>query len=425
MVLILGASGFIGARVAQAATTAGWTVRAGTRSVAEARRRAPSFDWVAADFAELTAVDAWGPLLAGVDAVINCVGVLQDAAGDSSRIAHIDGPAAMVAACEAAGVRRLVHLSAIGADEAAGTAYARDKRRTESLIEASGLDWIVVRPSLVIAREVYGGTALVRGLAGLPGIIPLVGADQSFRPIAIENAATAIVEMLESAQAGRRTVELAGPQSLTLAELVIAYRAWLGFGSARLWRIPRWLAWPALACGDVAAWLGWRSSLRTTSLRQLEYDAAGTAPAAANARPFSAVLAQEPAGVQDRWHARLVLLRPLAVVVLGLFWVLSGLIALGPGREAAITLLQRGGFGAASGPMEAITAALDVMLGLALWARPLTQVAAIAMAATSLAYLAVASLRLGALWLDPAGPWLKVLPMMVLCLVVAATDDRR
>ena len=98
-VLVLGANGFIGSHIAAALSSKGWIVRAGARRIAEPARRAPGFDWVVADFSRLTTAQAWAPLLADVDAVVNCVGVLQDGAGDSTRAAHVDGPRALIAAC--------------------------------------------------------------------------------------------------------------------------------------------------------------------------------------------------------------------------------------------------------------------------------------------------------------------------------------
>jgi uncharacterized protein YbjT (DUF2867 family) len=71
-VLVLGANGFIGSHVAAALSAEGWRVRAGARRIAEPSRRAPSFDWVAADFSKLTTAQAWAPLLDGVSAVVSC-----------------------------------------------------------------------------------------------------------------------------------------------------------------------------------------------------------------------------------------------------------------------------------------------------------------------------------------------------------------
>jgi uncharacterized protein YbjT (DUF2867 family) len=423
-VLVLGASGFIGARIAAEAAAVGWRVRAGARDPEQARRRAPDLDWVRADFADLTSSDAWRPLLEGVDVVVNCVGVLQDAAGDSSRTAHVTGPKALISACEAAGLRRLIHISAVGADEAAGTSYARDKLQTERMLASSALDWTIVRPSLVIAREVYGGTALIRGLAGLPGLIPLVGAERSFRPIHANDLARLAVEQIGIA--GSRTViEAAGPETVTLEQVVRAYRSWLGFRPAVIVKAPLWSARPLLKFGDAAGWLGWTSPIRTTSIRQLLYGAAGQEPALVGARPFSQALHAEPAAVQDRWHSRLYFIRPLTIVLLGLFWLASGLIALGPGARQAAAVLKRADFGSLAGPVSAAFAMVDILLAVLIFVRATARTALVGMLVVSALYLAVASVRLPWLWADPLGPLAKVLPMMGLCLVVLATEDRR
>jgi uncharacterized protein YbjT (DUF2867 family) len=424
-VLVLGASGFIGGRVARALAAAGFAVRAGARHPESASRRQPQFQWVNADFSSLTEPAAWAPLLDGVVAVVNCVGVLQDGAGDSSKLAHVTAPKALLAACETAGVRRLVHISAIGADEAAGTAYARDKLRTEQMLASSELDWIVIRPSLAVAREVYGGTALIRGLAGLPRLIPLVGASAVFRPIHIDDLARLVVLSLAAETPARRVIEAAGPETVSMKQLVLAYRAWLGFGRVQTLDLPQWAAWPLLKLGDLAGWLGWTSPLRTTSVRQLLHGAAGGAAPAPGARPFSEVLEGELAAVQDRWHARLYFVRPVAVITLGLYWLVSGVVALGVGRLRAEGWLVEAGFGSWAAAANLAASWTDIVLGLALFVRRSTRFAALAMLLVSAAYLVIGSVRLGWLWADPLGPWLKVVPAMALCLVVLATDDRR
>jgi uncharacterized protein YbjT (DUF2867 family) len=425
LVLVLGASGFIGARVAAQAAAQGYRVRAGARDPRRARRRFPGFNWVRADFAELASPGAWAPLLEGVDAVVNCVGVLQDAAGDSSKVAHVSGPRALISACERARIRRFVHISAIGADEDAGTRYARDKLETERMLAASSLDWIVVRPSLVVAREVYGGTALVRGLAGLPGLIPLVGAERTFRPIHAVDLAELVVAQVAAGTPARVVIEAAGPETVSLKELVRAYRSWLGFPDAPVIDVPPWAAWPVLKLGDLAGWLGWTSPIRTTSFRQLLHGAAGREAAPPDVRPFLSALWTEPAGVQDRWHARLYVVRPLAVILLGLFWMVSGLVALGPGAGEATGVLARGGLASSAAPAATAFALIDIVLGALIFVRRCARFGVLGMLYISALYLATASVRLTWLWADPLGPLVKVVPMMALCLVVLATEDRR
>lgn len=428
-VLVLGANGFIGAHAAAAVSAAGFRVRAGARRPIEAGRRAPLYDWVFADFRALTTPEAWAPLLADVVAVVNCVGVLQDGGGDDTRAAHVDGPRALIAACEQAGVRRLIHLSAVGIDGAA-TAYATTKAQTEQLLKRSALDWLILRPSLVIARSTFGGTGLIRALAAFPGLIPVVGGDQTFRPVAMEDLCAAVVAGLERPDVVHEAFDVAGPEAVGMTGMLTAYRAWLGLPPAPILRVPRGLAAPVLALGDLLGRLGWSSPLRTTAMRQLDHDVAGqgddwVARLGVSPRGFSRYLSHTPASVQDVWNARLWFVRPVAIVTLGLFWLITGLISFGPGWTGALAVLEEGGFGRWAGPVAWWGALLDVVLGLALFVRPWTARVALIMAVSTLGYLLAATISLPHYWVDPLGPWLKVLPMMALCLVVAATDARR
>ncbi|MDQ1192310.1 uncharacterized protein YbjT (DUF2867 family) [Brevundimonas vesicularis] len=429
-VLVLGANGFIGSHVAAALSSAGWSIRAGARRIAEPACRAPTFDWVVADFAKLTTAQAWAPLLVGVEAVVNCVGVLQNGAGDSTRAAHVDGPRAMIAACEAAGMRRLVHISAVGADEGAGTDYARTKAETERMIEASGLDWLILRPSLVVDRAAFGGTGLIRALAAFPLFSPVVGGDQIFRPIPLGDLSAAVVAALKPAAPSHRTLDMPGPEPVTMVETMRLYRGWMGLRPARVIRVPRVLAAPVLAIGDLLGRLGWSSPIRTTAIKQMDHDVSGRDSGWAQAlgvpsRGFTRFLAETPASVQDVWHARLWFVRPISIVTLGLFWLITGLISFGPGWDRAVAILHEGGYGRVAGPIAWWGALLDVVLGLMLFVRPWTARVAIFMCLATVGYLIAGTLSLPHFWIDPLGPWLKVLPMMALCLFVAATDARR
>jgi uncharacterized protein YbjT (DUF2867 family) len=425
-VLILGAGGFIGAEAAAAFDRAGWAVRAAARRPAASARRAPGFEWVAIDFADPAA--NWAAALVGVDAVINCVGALQDGAEDSLSAAHVDGPRRLINAMKSAGVRRLVHLSAVGADDAAGTDYARTKAETERMVAASTLDWVILRPSLVIGRGAFGGTGLIRALAAFPGIIPMVGGDQVFRPIFAGDLATALVAAVDAAPG--LTADLGGPQAVSQADLLRKYRAWLGLPPAPVLRLPLALARPALAFGDFLGHLGWSSPLRTTSLQQMNHDVAGRDqpwPDALGAPPrgFDAVLTQAPASVQDVHHARLWFVRPVAIVALSLFWIVTGVVTLRWGWDGAVATLQDGGFGALSPGIAGGGAIVDLLLGMAILKRSWTARTAVGMVLVSLGYLIAGTFSLPHLWLDPLGPWLKILPGIVLALYVAATEARR
>src|SRR5258708_26743983 len=184
-VLLLGAGGFIGRELFAALTARGHRVVAAVRDPASA----PPFACepaMAIDMNQDVEVAAWLPRLAGIDAVVNCAGVLQGTRSQSIDAIHRRSPIALFDACARVGVRRVVQISAISAERAAGTPYALTKLAAADHLRASGLDWAVVRPSLVTARGAYGGSAALRAIAALPFAIPVPGdGTQRLQPIPI------------------------------------------------------------------------------------------------------------------------------------------------------------------------------------------------------------------------------------------------
>src|SRR5690242_12268114 len=171
-VLIVGATGLIGSAVAGRLAARGDAVVAVARHHGRPGAGLSGAKQVTIDLARVFNAVDWLPHLRGIDAVVNCAGVLQDSPRDS--IAGMqDGVTALFRACEQAGVRRVVHVSALGVERHAATAFARTKRAADEALMACDLDWVILRPSVVIGRPAYGGSALIRGLAAMP-ILPLV-----------------------------------------------------------------------------------------------------------------------------------------------------------------------------------------------------------------------------------------------------------
>ena len=324
-VLLLGASGFIGRELYAALCARGHRVVAGVRHAASA----PPFGSEPARIVDLNRAlspQAWLPHLEGIDAVVNCAGVLQDTRSQSIEAIHTTAPIALFRACEAKGIRRVIQISAISADRAAGTAYALTKLAADEHLRATPLDWTVLRPSLVVARGAYGGTALLRALAALPFATPVPGdGTQSFQPIEVEDLARVVALALETDALVRRTLDVVGPEKVTLRAILEDYRRWLGFGTAHIVGLPRWAS-------RLAAWLGdgLGGTLNSTALAQLEHGNTGDAEAFARAtgiaaRGWKESLAREPAHAQDRWHARLYFVRPLLRYSLAFVWLASAI----------------------------------------------------------------------------------------------------
>lgn len=428
-VLVTGAYGLIGSAVLARLYRDGHELVAAGRSLDEARRRFPYARWIAADFARLTTADRWRPLLAGIDAVVNCVGVLQDGARDDVQAVQVDGTCALFDACVLAGVRRVVHISAIGARADAPTAFARTKARADAHLASLDLDWTILRPGLVLAPAAYGGSAMLRGLAGLPWLTPSVQSE--VQVVSVDDVADTVACCLRADAPARVLWELMHPERHDLGELVAALRAWHGFPPRPRLRLPAAGQGALVLAAEVAGWLGWRSPARRTALAQLDTGIVGdpsawTGATGVEPRSLDAILAERPASVQDRWFARLYWLKPVAIVALATFWIVTGVIALGPGRAAAMESLTQAGFAPVFARVALDLGSLvDIAAGLALCVRRLARRALQLILLVSGAYLIIGTVTAPALWLDPLGPYSKIIPVLVATAFTLAILDER
>lgn len=426
-VLILGAYGLIGLEAARRLGRDHEIIALG-RSRAHGERVLAGARWIGADIAALDTPEKWAPLLEGVEAVVNAAGALQDGARDNLIALQDRAIRALIAACEAKGVSRFVQISAPGAHEGASTAFLRTKAAADAALEQSKLDWIILRPGLVWARTASGGTALVRMLAAIPLVQPLMLSNARVQMVDIDDVSEAITASVEGAIHARTDADLVEPATRTLGEIVSAVRGWHGYAPAR-WRFeaPPWLGGLLARVADLGGWLGWRSSLRTTSLRSLEHGVTGDGAAwraagGAELTSFEQSLKRRPATRQDRMFARSQLVLPLIVVCLAGFWIASGLIGLAQADAAAGVIA-----GAVDAPQLFVLggAWADIALGLALLWRPWARAACFGMIALTGAYLIAGTALTPQLWADPLGPFVKTLPAAVLALVCAALLEER
>ena len=427
-VLLTGANGFIGAHLTAALIGAGHSVVAAVRDPAALKARFPDVAALAADMNRDTAVEDWRPRLKGIDAVINCAGVLQGGRGQDMAAIHHRAPAALFDACRDAGLRRVIQISAISADAEAGTDYALTKKHGDDHLRALDLDWVVLRPSLIYAEGAYGGTAMLRALAAFPFVTPLAGkGDQPFRPLHMADFAATVMLCLQRDDLARKVLEPVGPRLETLKSIVAHYRAWLGRPPARVLHLPLPLVRLVCRLGDFFG----RGPLSTAALKQIEYGNAGRETGFIDTIGLQpATLAQSlqarPAQTQDLWHARLYLLRPLLRGILVVLWLASGLLGLAKLQSFALPLLTGAGLPMALAMAVAIGASLLdlVIAGLLMvnWRPCLTGLLQLAVIA---GYSAVITWIEPALWTDPFGALLKNLPIMALVLVQMVLAEER
>ena len=165
-------------------------------------------------------------LVAGRDAVINLVAILH---GDEAAFqqVHVELPRKLARACTAAGVRRVVHVSALGAATNAPSRYLRSKAEGEAALRQAGLALTVLRPSVIFGAEDRFLNLFARLQAVFP-LMPLAGADARFQPVWVNDVAQAIVGALDRPDSIGQTYECTGPRTYTLAQLVRLAGRWSG-----------------------------------------------------------------------------------------------------------------------------------------------------------------------------------------------------
>lgn len=422
-VLVTGAGGFIGGYLVAALARAGHDVVAAVRDRARFARQWPGLDAVACDLRRDLDPADWRPRLAGVDAAINAAGLLH-ARHATLEAVHHRAPAALFDACAAAGVARVIQISALGAGHDAGTAYAATKDAADRHLAGLDLDWVVLRPSVVYAPGAYGGTALFRALAALPWVTPMVGdGGQPLSPVHVDDLCAVVRRCLDPGGPRRVTLDVVGPAPVAARDVLAGLRAWLGLAPARPLPVPVWLCAAAARIGDLTG----GGPLNTTALRMLNQgNAADPTPmvraTGVEPRDFAAGLSGSPAQSQDLWHARLYAIRPLLRWALGLMWLFGGLAGLRPGVIAAWAPALAG-WGLTpyhAGALLYAACALDLAVGAALIAGyRVRAVAALSLVVIAGYTVAVTLVRPG-LWLDPLGPLAKNLPAFAATLVLAA-----
>lgn len=157
-------------------------------------------------------------LVAGHDAVVNLIGILHGSAADFDRT-HVQLARRLAAACERAGVKRVLQVSALGVNGDAPSHYLRSKAQAEGVLRAAGLDLTVLRPSVMFGT----GDRLLNLFATLQlalPIVPLAAADARLQPVWVEDVAEALLRCLQRLDTVGQTYECAGPQVFTLSELV-------------------------------------------------------------------------------------------------------------------------------------------------------------------------------------------------------------
>jgi len=435
-IAVLGASGLIGEAVATQLMEDGFPV------VAIARRFHMSQK---AAFGEAATELPLVPLDAGalsklirdrkVEIVINCIGALRSRHGVSIDALHRTFVERLVAVLRLTfPPSLLIHISIPGAGDQDRTAFSRTKRLGESAIIGGLTPFVILRPGFVVATAAYGGGALIRALAALPFDLPSNEARQVFATTDVRDISRTIAVVAHrwstGEQAWRAAWDVMAREPATVGEVIEAFRHRFG-GPTKTIALPRWLLTFGAEAGEAAALLGWSPPIQRTTLCEMRRGIAGRPEAwiaATGIEPISldAALRSSPATIQEKWFARLYLLKGLVLGSLAAFWILSGLLPLTVSFQDAIAILTKHGLPEELAQPVAIASSLaDIAIGAAIAVKKTCRAGLLAGIVLSLCYLVGATIVAPDLWIGPLGALVKTVPAILLMFVGLATLESR
>ena len=251
-ILVLGGTGFVGRHVCEQLARLGWQITVPTRRALHAAS-VQSLPGLTVIEASVHSPADLARLMPGHDAVVNLVAVLH---GNEERFeqVHVDLPGKIAQAMRTAGVQRLVHVSALGADPQGPSMYQRSKARGETVLHNAGLEVTVLRPSVIFGAE-DKFLNLFADLQAIVPFMPLAGSGTRFAPVWVADVAQAVVSCLQKPDTIGQTYELCGPDVLTLGELVQRAGQWAGVNHGRgrpVMGLPMWVGWLQAAAMELA-----------------------------------------------------------------------------------------------------------------------------------------------------------------------------
>ncbi len=221
MIVVTGASGFVGSYITRQLAESGNPVRAMVynrrRAEQEGRLHGLPIEWVEAD---VTRPETLLPVMQGASAVIHTVAIAIEKGGRDYETFNYQGTANLVEATKAAGVRRFINISQLGADASLPYRFLSSKGKAQDYVAASGLDWTAFRPSAIWGPEDDFANSFARLIPLTPIIFPIVGDENArFQLVWVGDVASSVVQALDDPQTIGKVYELGGPEILDLEEI--------------------------------------------------------------------------------------------------------------------------------------------------------------------------------------------------------------
>jgi len=424
-ILLTGATGFIGLHLAQALRLAGHEVRCAVRDIVRAQRQLSGFCYTHIDFALANEPASWLPHLQNIDVVINAVGIFREHNEQTFTALHTDAPRALFIACAATKIKRVIQISAHGAQQISGVEFLDSKFLADEFLLQQPISAVVLLPAPIFGCG--GASAEMFAKLAMVPVLPLPSGAQQIQPVHIDDICTAVLRLIVDETRGR--VAALGPEALTLRDYLALLRSGLGYRRARIVPVSAMF----LAFVQRVVHSDWVAPNTQRMLQQSQIQ---------SNTPFAALLSRAPLspsafidnGAQWRRRISLAFCTELLRYSLAALWIVSGIVSLWVfPRADSLELLARSGFGEPWNlPLLYAAGALDIALGIGIvvmrnkfdlqkkqrwwW---LLQAMVIGF------YTAIITWQLPEFWAHPYGPVLKNLPILAAIALLYIYDSKR
>jgi len=414
-ILVCGASGFIGQALCERLALDGHDVVRGLRRCRLATD-------VPIDFSQPLAPETWAERLQGVDVVVNAVGIIVERGHALFDDVHFRAPSALFAGCALAGVRRVVQISALGAEQGT-TPYYKSKYAADQSLMKLPVEWCILRPSLVYGEN-GSSAAMFRMSASLPLMdVPELG-EARFQPIHVTDLVEAIVAAMTLPTAHGKCIDIVGATQVSYREMLDGYRRQMGFSNTWHITIPA----PMMALAARVAGMMPRAVLNTDNWHMLQAGSAG------EVSDYVALVGHAPKPInefismRDAKCMRLLALQAWRVLllryVMAVVWIVSAYVsACAYPLESSLSLLAPLGLSGVPALVALYGASmLDLAIGIACLAYPKRMLWLMQIGLVT-AYSVLIAVFEPAFLAHPFGPVLKNLPILAVLLILYAEES--
>lgn len=426
-ILITGANGFIGRHLAYALQNNGHHVVVCIHKKNHITNFNSNFRIIICDYNRDNTLKKWLNRLANIDVVINSVGIFKETVTQKFEQLHHKTPITLFKASDIIGVRKIINISALGADESAFSKFHLSKKAADDFLKKLKLNWIVIKPSIV-----YGPGArsmdLFKMMAALP-ITPLLDSgNQKIQAIHIDDFCKAVNYLVTNEELKHLEIAFVGAEAITMKNSFIVLKQWLNMESHRFVKIRYSVMLLLSKFSEKVNHI----PITVESIKMLRHgNTADVTPFiyyfGFKPLDFASSLNKFPAQQADQWHAKLFVLKPFLKISIAFIWIFTGITSafIYP-VESSYSLLEQLGIKGYLAPITLYSAAtLDFFSGIAILLSYKLKLIGILQITIIVSYTLIISLFLSEQWSHPFGAISKNIPLIVATMIMLVLHDKK